>query len=739
MVGGDAGVTTDWHGAVRVAYRHGGMAEALQLSSPVEVIPGVTQRQAQGLRALGISNLGWLMAHLPLRHERIEAEATIDQLEPESTACARGEVTATRVVRAGRMPRVEAVLHDGTARLDLVWFNQMFVRNIVMPGVRLRVQGKVKQRGPGIQMVNPKIEVLAGEEEPPEHEARMRPVYPATEGFKSWAVERVMRLAVPLGLPLIEDHLPEAFRVERGLPSLREAYRMQHMPADEPELKSSRRRLAYDEFLLLQLGVHLKRAHLRERLRAPKLKWNAGIDAHIRERFPFALTPSQEEVVKEIAKDLSRAVPANRLIQGDVGSGKTVVALYAMLMAVASGAQASLMAPTEILAEQHFLSISRMLQGSRVRVELLTGATPASQEAKASLLERLAAGEIDLLVGTHALLTERVKFKDLAVAIIDEQHRFGVVQRAGLREKASDESSTPHVLVMTATPIPRTMAITLFGDLDVSSIKGLPPGRQPVTTRVVASAGRATVYEELSRRLAKGQQAYVVAPAIDAGSQEELPLGDGEASGEKASVKPLRDVRTVAKELETTYLPGAKVAVLHGQLARATREEVMERFRRREIDVLVATTVIEVGVDVPNATVMVVEQADRFGLAQLHQLRGRVGRGSEASACYLIADPTTEVGQERLTVMEEVADGFALSEKDLELRGPGEMFGMRQSGLPPFKVADLMKDRQLLLVARRDAAAWVKASPRLALPEEALIKRRMLKAYGEHLGLGDVG
>ncbi len=360
-------------------------------------------------------------------------------------------------------------------------------------------------------------------------------------------------------------------------------------------------------------------------------------------------------------------------------------------------------------------SISRMLEGSRVRTELLTSATP--RDARESLLERLAAGEVDILIGTHALLTETVKFKSLAVAIIDEQHRFGVVQRAGLRAKASDKTTTPHALVMTATPIPRTLAITLFGDLDISSIRGLPPGRKPITTRVSPGKGRAAVYAEIEERIKRGEQAYVVAPAIDGAGTETGGTADADAP-------PLRDCRTIAKELETVYLPGRRVALMHGQLNRAAREDVMDRFRRREIDVLVATTVIEVGVDVPNATAMVVEQADRFGLAQLHQLRGRVGRGAADSVCYLIADPTTDLAAQRLAVLEKTSDGFALAEKDLELRGPGEVFGQRQSGLPPFKVADLVRDRELLGMARRDAAAWIAASPDLAKPEERTIRRR---------------
>jgi len=733
---------------------------AAQLTTPVEHLPGITPRQADSLRTLGLTNLGRLIAHLPMRHEKIEAESPIGELTPDQVVSARGDVTATRLVRAGR-PRFEAVLHDGTdgGRLDLVWFNQSFMKSVVVPGVRLRVQGKVKKRGPGLQMANPKWEVIKpGEEEPPVREERMRPIYPANENIKSAAIERLIERALPVGLPLIEDHLTAEYRAERALPELREAYQMQHTPASEEDVPRSRRRLAYDELLLLQLGVQMKRAHLRTSLRAPALKWNKGIDKHLRERFPFTLTPSQDEVISDIARDLSRTIPTNRLVQGDVGSGKTIVALYAMLMAVSSGAQASLMAPTELLAEQHYLSITRILEGSRVRVELLTGSVaPAAREP---MLARLAEGAIDILIGTHALLTSTVRFKSLAVAIIDEQHRFGVVQRAALREQASDVSSTPHVLVMTATPIPRTLAITLLGDLDVSSIQGLPPGRKPITTKVASFADRTAIYAHIRARLNAGEQAYVVAPAIypPGGAQssdgelgflpaiEPLPAQEGIGGMAPASAAPplsagppLRDITTLATDLEQTYLPGKRIAMMHGQLSRQLREAIMERFRAGLIDCLVATTIIEVGVDVPNAAVMVIEQADRFGLAQLHQLRGRVGRGGAQSECFLIADPTTPEALERLTTIERSTDGFHLAEKDLELRGPGQIFGSRQSGLPPFKVADLTRDRQLLTMARKDAAAWIKESPRLSRPEEHLVLRRMLKAYGRHLGLGDTG
>jgi ATP-dependent DNA helicase RecG len=706
------------------------------LTTVVEDLPSLTEKQAGSARELGLTNLGKLVAYLPMRHEKHEAETTVAELVPGSIGSVRGEITATRPVGHGRTSRYEAVLHDGTARLDLVWFNAMYMRDKIRPGVRVRVTGACKTRGPGIQMANPKTEVLKDEADPESKEARVRPVYSATENVPTSVIERIMAKAVPMALPMIEDHLSPAFRKERGLPELRDAYRMQHLPQDEDEVRQSRRRLAYDELLLLQLGVQLKRAHLRESLRAPALKVTAGIDAHIRELFPFTLTPAQDAVVKEIGDDLSKPVPANRLVQGDVGSGKTAIALYAMLLAVASGHQASLMAPTELLAEQHFASMSRLLAGSRVKIELLVGGQPKAE--REAILARLQSGEIDLLIGTHALFTANVKFKSLAVAIIDEQHRFGVHQRATLRQNATDEKSTPHVLIMTATPIPRTLAITLFGDLDVSTIHGLPPGRTPIQTQVALTNARGLVYAEVAKRVAAGEQAYVVVPAIDAKQPELLDAFDEDVPGQ-ISTAPLRDVKTLLAELQDGPLKGRRLAAMHGQLARETREAVMDRFRRGEIDVLVATTVIEVGVDVANATMMVVEQADRFGLSQLHQLRGRVGRGSKASACVLIADPTTPQAEDRLRVLATVSDGFRLAEEDLRIRGPGEIFGSRQSGVAPFKVADLSKDLELLALARRDAVAWVKRSPHLANPEDALARRRLMKAFGKELGLADVG
>ena len=710
----------------------------LTLTTPIDRVPGVTLARAHALAALGITNVGKLIAHLPMRHEFQAGEAKIAELVPGQIVSARGDVTATRPVFFGRRPRFEVVLVDETGRVDLVWFNQNYLKTRIHAGSRLRVQGELKRRGHKLQIANARWEVLPeGGEEPPGRRERLRPVYPASERVKSWEIEAAIAEVLTAAVAQIEEHLPEAFRKERNLPTLAEAYRMMHRPEDEEEVAAGRRRLAYDELLMLQLGVFLKRAHLRGSLRAPALKWSEAINTHIRARFPFALTAAQERVIGEVVKDLTGVVPTNRLVQGDVGSGKTVIALYSMLLAVASGHQAALMAPTEILAEQHYGSIGRVLEGSKVRVALLTGAvTGADREAMLGGLER---GEIDLVVGTHALLTESVRFRSLAVAVIDEQHRFGVHQRARLRVKeggeGDDAASTPHVIVMTATPIPRTLGITLFGDLDISTIDELPPGRTPIETRVVGPAGRAEAYAFVRERLEAGEQAYVVVPTIDGG--ESGGVGGGEDSGR--SERELAGVRSVLKELEAGPLAGRHLAALHGRLKRETREHVMERFRSGKIDCLVATTVIEVGVDVPNATVMVVEHADRFGLAQLHQLRGRVGRGGARSYCILLGEPTTPDAAERLKVLGETTDGFVLAEKDFELRGPGELFGTRQAGASPLKVADLMRDRELLAMARRDAKAWIEKSPALAKPEERTLLRRLLRAYGETLGLGDVG
>jgi ATP-dependent DNA helicase RecG len=695
----------------------------LTLTSPIEDVPGVGPRRGEAFRRLGIPSVAHLLFHLPHRHEREEAEAAIKSLIAGAVVTARGEVTATDMIPRGRKPRFRAVLADHTGRLDLIWFHGGYLRDKIHPGMRLLVQGKARphpragHNDNALQLVNPKWEPLPEADDPPAiAETRLRPIYPASEELSSAAIESAVGAILDTALPLIEDHLPPHFRKERELPELAGAYRMMHRPVDADEVVRARRRLAYDELLMLQLGVHLRRAQLRRTMHAPALDWTEQIEERILARIPFTLTAGQRKVIDELIADLTKPTPANRLIQGDVGSGKTVVALYAMLLAVASGKQAALLAPTELLAEQHTQSISALLEGSQVRIELLTGSlTPGERSAA---LRRIGSGKADLVIGTHAVLTENTRFADLAVAVIDEQHRFGVRQRATLREKSGDVNSMPHTLVMTATPIPRTLSLTIFGDLDASTIPDLPPGRRPISTSVLPERDAAVAYGAMRARLDKGEQGYVVVPAVDA--------------------EELRNVRTTMARLERGALAGKRLAAVHGRLKRGTRDTIMARFRAGKIDALIATTVIEVGVDVPNATTMIVEHAERFGLAQLHQLRGRVGRGGVDSQCFLIGDPTTPEAQARLKALGSTTDGFALAERDFEIRGPGELFGSRQSGLPPFRVADLTRDLDLLGMARRDAGQWIDRSPTLDAPTEALLKRRLLKAYGVELGLGDV-
>jgi ATP-dependent DNA helicase RecG len=732
-------------------------------------VKAIGPRRAEALLELGIRNVGQLLAHLPMRHEHEHAEASISELVEGSIAAARGEVTLVRF-SGGLKGRLNVALVDGTGRLDLVFFNQPYLRQKLHPGMRIAVQGKLTRYGHGLQMANPKWTVIAPSadgSEPGKREERLRPVYPACEAIASADVERCVRAVLEPALTLIEDHLSPAYRGPRELPTLATAYRMMHHPQSEPEIVSARRRLAYDELLLLQLAIAMKRSERAAIFAAAPLPCTPAINKHIRERFPFKLTADQDSVLRDVVRDFGKAVPANRLVQGDVGSGKTAVAVYAMLLAAAHKHQSVLMAPTEILAEQHFKAVTRLLAGSKLRIELLVGALAAGE--KAEILRGLASGEVDMVIGTHAVLTQKVAFKSLAVAVIDEQHRFGVHQRAVLRDKGimpaagdgqmllSDAASggakqvqpmTPHTLVMTATPIPRTLAMTLFGDLDVSVIRHLPPGRQPIATRVVSHQVNDEVYAFVRKRVDAGEQAYVVVPMIDgsgggAGLEEGEELVEADAAGSAGvgAARVFASVESVRAELTRPGSPlaGVRLGVVHGRLNTQEREQVMDAFRAGTVDVLLATTVIEVGVDVPNATVMVIEDADRFGLAQLHQLRGRVGRGSKASACVLIADPVTPLGIERLAVMKATGDGFKLAEKDFELRGFGDVLGVRQSGMPPFKVADLAKDMDLLLMARRDASGWIEASPTLEKPDEALVRRRMLKSHGQWLGLADVG
>ncbi|MAY74803.1 MAG: ATP-dependent DNA helicase RecG [Phycisphaerae bacterium] len=713
--------------------------EGLTLTTHVADVPGVRPAEARAMAAMGVRAVAHLIAHVPSRYEEEQPESLVSDLQADVIGSARGEVSDCRVAGFGRRQRFEAVLVDDSGRVNLVWFNAPYLMKKIGAGTRLWVQGKPKHHNGGLQLANPSYRILGvddqGDGDDAEASISLRPIYPATEGAKSPVIERAVQRVLDDALPLIEEQLPEWARKEHGFPTLADAYRMVHTPRSHEDAELGRKRLAYDELVMLQLGVFLKRAYVRRRHKAPALRHDDALRERILSRLPYELTAAQARVVGEVATDLSGETPANRLIQGDVGSGKTAIAAYALLMAAASGHQGVLLAPTEILAEQHDAGMRKLLKDSDVRIELLTGSLSPAQRSAA--VGRIASGKSQIIIGTHALLSEGVSFNSLAVNIIDEQHRFGVHQRGKLRTGTVDTHGSPietpvdvpHTLVMTATPIPRTLAMTLFGDLDVSTIDELPPGRSPVVTTHLVPRARHVADHMLRERIERGEQAYVVAPVIDGPSRSE---DEGGGEGE------LTAVREITARLESGPLAGRRVAALHGRMARADRERVMERFRQGTIHCLVATTVIEVGVDVPNATLMVIENADRFGLAQLHQLRGRVGRGSKASECVLIADPTTPDGAARIRAMVDTTDGFKLAEKDLEIRGPGELLGSKQSGLPPFRVADLTRDFVLLAEARNDARTWIERSPRLDAPEDEVMRRRLLKRFGDALGLADI-
>ncbi len=695
-------------------------------STPVKQLPGIGSKRAAALARLDIHTVGDLLRHLPMRYERHFAEGNIADLPaPGNIGSARGTIVATRWMPSmGRgKARFEATLQDHSDRVKLVWFNGSYLRDKLHAGMLVRVQGKVDYFAGYAQMVNPKWELLQLEKEPAAHVDRLRPVYPASEDLPSTIIEKLVAEVLPVVLPKLTDPLPIELMRDHAMPVLADAFRGAHTPLKDADAQAARRRLAFNELLLLQMGMALKRHHNRTALHSPAMRWTSAIDTHLRRRFPFALTGAQNRVIGEISSDLQQTVPMNRLLQGDVGSGKTVVALYALLMAVANRLQGAIMTPTELLAEQHFASISRMMEGSNVRMELLTGGRYTAKERN-QVNQRIAAGEVDLVIGTQALLTESVRFANLAVVVIDEQHRFGVLQRAAFKQNGG---MTPHYLVMTATPIPRTLSLTIFGDLDVSVIDELPPGRSPIITKIVAPEQSDKVYDYLVQRVTAGEQAYVVVPTIDAAGHE--------------SAAPLKDLQTHVKWLREKYGASLSVEMVHGRQERDTREAIMQRFRDGQVQVLVATTVIEVGVDVPNATMMVVEHAERFGLAQLHQLRGRIGRGTHGrqSVCALIGQPVTPEADQRLGVMRETTDGFRIAQADLDIRGMGDFFGTRQHGLPPLRVARIPEDMALLNLAQRDAQSIVTNDPTLTQPEHALLRQVLLQQYGDTLGLIDVG
>jgi ATP-dependent DNA helicase RecG len=632
--------------------------EALERS--LETLPAVGPTVRKRLEKLGLATVGDLLDHRPFRYEQPVDEVRIADLHGDEEVAIAGEVLSVRSRRRGRLQMLTARVSDGTAAVSATWFNQPWLERQLQPGTQVRLRGRQGRFG---------FDVKSHDLGDASATADYAPVYPASEEITPKKLRELVEAALP---PTLADPLPASLKERERLPQRGDALWALHRPRSLDEAETGRRRLAFDELLVLQLGIARRRRE-REQEVAPRLGSPADVVERYRAALPFRLTEHQERAIAEIDADLDLAVPMQRLLQGDVGSGKTVVALYALLRAVENGRQGALMAPTETLAEQHFLTIDELCRDLGVSCGLVTNSTPKR--------ERERAVAADVVVGTHALIQEGVDLANVAVAVVDEQHRFGVEQRRALAA-----ARTPHVLHMTATPIPRTLALTVYGDLAVSEIAKPPANRKPVVTAWVTAEKSSDAYSRLRKHLDAGRQAYVVCPLI-----------------EESETSQARAAEAEAERLRRAELRAYRVGLLHGRLRPAERRDLMARFKARELDVLVATTVIEVGVDVPNATIMIVQEADRFGLAQLHQLRGRVGRGAEQSYCLLISrarEELTETAVARLEALVRTTDGFELAEVDLELRGGGQLLGTRQSGLSDLRFARLREDRPLLERAR---------------------------------------
>jgi ATP-dependent DNA helicase RecG len=692
------------------------------LATPLQYLKGVGPRRAADLARAGLVTVEDLLYRFPIRYEDRSRLQPIASLRPGQSVAISGRILSCGL-RSTRRPGFkifEALVSDDSGSLRVSWLNQSFLRDVFVAGQHVVLFGPVEMRGHGgLQLTNPQYEIVEEEEGETIHTGRIVPVYEKAGTVTPKIQRRLVFDALQKLTPELPDHLPEALRVQMNLPSRYAALLAAHFPPADTsigELNAFRtpaqRRLIFEEAFLFQMGVMARRRSSAAERKPVAIVVDDRIRESARSVLPFKLTAGQRTALKEIVDDMQRAHPMNRLLQGDVGAGKTIVALLAALVAMENGQQVAFMAPTEILAEQHYLNISRLLANSRFRVALLTGSTTTA--ARRAQLAEIEAGSIQLIVGTHALVQGDVTFKSLGLVVIDEQHRFGVLQRATLREKGLH----PDVLVMTATPIPRTLALTLYGDLDSSVIRELPPGRLPVTTIAKPESRRDEIHDFVRRELDAGRQAYVIYPLVEESAKVDL----------KAATE-------MADHLASEIFPAYRVGLLHGRMKADAKDRVMKAFAAGEIQILVSTTVVEVGIDVANATVMIVEHAERFGLSQLHQLRGRVGRCGHQSYCCLIYQyPLSDEARERLKAMTETTDGFVVAERDLEIRGPGDFFGTRQAGVPTFRLIDLVRDRDLLDTAQRQAEQWLSS----AAPTPAAIAE-LLQAWSTRFKLIDIG
>lgn len=685
------------------------------LRTPAASLRNVGHHRADLLARLGLRAASDLLFNFPRDYLDLSDERLITELEQGVLQTVRGTVVEVATSSKGfGKSRVAVMIRDTSGHLRATWFNQPFISKRFHEGQAVLLTAKPKLRGMMWEMSHPLVTNLADEEAVSDGR-KMLPVYSLTEGISQYYMRKMVEATVEDFADVPEEVFPQRLLEKYDLLPLAAALRSIHQPQDPNALELARRRFIYQELFVMQLAVAIRRLQQRMQF-APELPTTTKIDARIRRLLPFELTAGQNQAIEEVTADMAQTQPMNRLLQGDVGSGKTIVALYAMLVAIANGQQTALMAPTEILARQHAETLEGLLTASIVRFAVLAGGTPRAEREE--ILQQVAAGEINVVFGTQAIIQDDVKFKQLGLVVIDEQHKFGVKQRAALRQ----EKHSPHYLVMTATPIPRTVTMTLFGDLEISTLKELPTGRQPLNTYLVEPDKEQRWWAFVRDRLREGRQAFVVAPLVDESETVSAP-----------------SVSAAFEQLTNGELEAFRMALLHGRMSASEKQAVMDAFRAGETQVLVSTSVIEVGVDVANASVMTIVGAERFGLAQLHQIRGRVGRGSHAGFCGVIVGELAEEQRERLEAFAGSTDGFELAELDFKLRGPGDLFGTQQHGLPPLRIADLSRDRELLEEARREAQTLVTDDPGLKHPDHAKLRRQMLLRYGKALELGDVG
>lgn len=684
----------------------------ITLDTPVQYLKGVGPARAETFAKLEIKTAADLLEYYPRDWFFAPPPVKIEQLNPDHSVTFIGYVESTDWQAWRKPPYFEAYINDDTGICRLIWFNGRYLKDKITPGMKLAVWGKTALYKHQLQIANPKFMIVEEDENIPDNFSG--PIYPATANLSSANIKKIVHESLDALTGLVPEFFDSAFLKKSNLIERKNAFEWIHSPVDETQIGKAKRRLKYDELFLMQTALAIRRYKVRHFEKAESLSRTEQIDSRIRKRFPFLLTEDQDKVIEEVVANMAKEIPMNRLLQGDVGSGKTVVALYAALVAIANKKQVAIMAPTEILAAQHFTNIERYLKDSSVNRVLITGGLTGDKRKE--ILEGIKSGETNIVVGTVALLNEDIQFADLALVIIDEQHKFGVHQRAGLRK-----DTTPHCLVMTATPIPRTLAMTIFGDLDISIIRHSPPGRGDVVTRYIHPKDLPKAYEFIRERLKAKKQAFFVYPRIV----------DSENGDTKAAIAEYNNLRK-------NIFPEFSIGLLHGQMPGNEKQKIMDEFRKGKINCLVSTVLIEVGIDIPNATIMVIEEADMFGLAQLHQLRGRIARSSSKSYCLLVAQTENEIANSRLEIMERSNDGFEIAEHDLKLRGPGELLSSRQHGLPDMKIANIIDDMELLQMARKDAFELVEKDPMLTSANHKNIRAELIRKFSESLNLVDV-